>query len=198
MREEVALHRSLHEEEYWKAYRTLTAMIRHMRARAILAHEIREEPSITDQAKDLAIKGIVAELSANRIQMYEALLSFISLATQGLHAVDIECTFLLRDAKAEIGTTRLLVDGEAEDLPAEVGKLFVELILRNAGYQVVEAVMAFYRKEETRYDAMLGGSLNRCSLRVLEEKYPERCVHITIRLPAQTLNDHQVSLESRT
>jgi hypothetical protein len=50
-----------------------------------------------------------------------------------------------------------------------------------------KAILAYYQKEETRFDRMFGGILGRCSLTITEELFPSPCYHIAIRLPAQTL-----------
>lgn len=194
MGDEAALSRSIQEEEFWKRYRTLRTMLAKLKERSALARQIRDEPVIPDQARDFALRALTAELSGNLHQFYDGLLNFISIGQHGFHKIDIECSFSIREEGVEFGTTHLIVDGESEEIPVEIGRRCIDHVLRNAGQKPLETIVQFYKKEETRFDAMLGGSLERCSLHILDEKYPEKQVHVRIRLPAQVLQEHRIGL----
>lgn len=85
------------------------------------------------------------------------------------------------------------VDGIEHVLPAEEGirwmepldKALGELGRKDAG----DALLNLYKALELKYDRLLGGSLERCSLLLLEEVYPKEGYHVRIRLPAQAFTD---------
>ncbi|MDD1656421.1 MAG: hypothetical protein LUO87_03495, partial [Methanomicrobiales archaeon] len=77
-------------------------------------------------------------------------------------------------------------------IPVENGQRFVKPILSGPGSTPAEAFIRLLEREESLCDVTFGGIQNRCSLQVMEELFPVKCLHVRFRLPAQTLVDHQV------
>jgi hypothetical protein len=171
----------------------LRALIDERRAQSECIVRIREEPAIPPQIRDAAVQAIDEHLAASRRVLAEMLAGFVAGAAAGLHAVDIEvsATILSRTART-IQSCRLLVEGRAEEIPADIGERFIACILADDSVPAVEAVKRFYIIEETRSDMLLPGRLDRCSLHILEELYPVSCYHLRIRLPATVLLDRQI------
>jgi hypothetical protein len=174
-----------HEREFWKRYHSLRRLLDHLREDQHLVHQIRGQTVIPEQARDMAIHAITGELTRNYPVFIEFLADFIGFASQGLHKVDLHVDFTtVPGGPSEIDHCHLLIDGRKLDLPFDVGRRFIEKVPYEEGW---EAVLSFYREEETRCDRMTGGSLDRCSLVIHEEIFPTRCYHISMRLPAQLL-----------
>jgi len=174
-----------HEREFWKRYHSLRQLLDHLREDQSLVHRIRDQTIIPEQARDMAIHAITGELARKYPIFIEFLADFIGFTSQGLHKVDIHVEFTtVPGGPSEIDHCNLLIDGRKLDLPFDVGRRFIERIPYANGW---EAVLAFYREEETRCDRMTGGSLDRCSLVIHEEIFPTRSYHISMRLPAQLL-----------
>jgi len=184
------------EDEFWKRYDGLRDMLLHMKKRVDLIRGIRAEAVIPDQARDMAITALTTELQGNKQVFFDYLLNFISVGMQVLHRVDLEVQFTIPEGtKAEMNSCTLIVDDTSQPLPVEIGTRFIAFILDRGGQKHLDTILTFYREEETRYDKLFGGSLDRCYLKVTEELYPRRCVHVTLRVPAQSLIEYRISLQ---
>jgi hypothetical protein len=187
MTEELGLSPYTYEREFWKRYHTLRQMVAHLKAEEHLVHQIKSETVIPEQARDLAIRAIRDELADTQKVFLEFLYNFIGFCSQGLHRADILVDFTALPGDIyEIESCYMVVDGRREEITLEVARRFIDIIPVADGW---EAVLEFYRREETRFDQILGGDLDRCSLKITEELFPSTCYHITIRLPAQILID---------
>jgi hypothetical protein len=196
MREnQVELRGTTPDDEFWKRFSGVQTMLARMRQRAELIRAIREEIVIPEQARDLAVKALSTELQENKKIFFDYLLNFISVSMQVLHRADIEMEFtIIEGGRIEMNSIRLIVDGEIQDLPVEIGARFTSLILESKGPKKLDAVLLFFREEEARYDILLGGIMDRCSLQIMDELYPRRCAHVRLKLPAQSLIEYRVSL----
>jgi hypothetical protein len=187
VQDETNLPVATHEREFWKRYHSLRRMLEHLKEEQHLVHLIRDETVIPEQARDMAVHAITTELTRKYHIFLEFLSDFIAFSSQGLHKVDLHVEFTtVPGGLSEIKHCHLLVDGRKLDLPFEVGRRFIETIPYEEGW---EAVLTFYRNEETRCDRISGGSLDRCSLVIYEEIFPTKSFHISMRLPAQLLAD---------
>ena len=183
------------DEEFWKRLLGVQTMLVHMRERADLIRRIREETVIPEHARDLAIKAMSIELLENKKIFFDYLLNFISVSMQVLHRADIEMEFtIIEGGRIEMNSNRLIVDGEVQNIPIEIGTRFTGLILDNKGSKKLDAILLFFREEEARYDKLFGGIMDRCSLQIMDELYPRRCAHVRLKLPAQSLIEYRVSL----
>ena len=94
----------------------------------------------------------------------------------------------------EVDICSLWIQNEQMMLPYEIGKIFGEKISGTNPLQAPNQIIEFYKQAEKRFDRELLGNLERCSLLVLEEKYPQSSYHITLRLPATILNEYPIEL----
>lgn len=181
--------------EFFKKSSDIRLMIDHMKKRAELIRDIYDETAIPEQARDMAIKALSNELSENALIFFDYLINFINLGKQGLHRVDIKIGFtLLGPGILEMDCCHLLIDDEIMEIPMEIGARYLHTIFYSAEKQHPDFILQYYKEEETHYDQILGGLSGRCSLQIMDELFPKRGIHITMRLPAQTLIEHHIQL----
>ena len=193
MGNELYLHHLFQEKEFWNRYENLRSVLQHLTEQQALVERIQQEIVIPEQARDLAAKALSGDLEQTRRLFFEIFENFISNASVGLQTLDVECAFtaVTRDM-VEIKWCTLWVEGTTLELPSEIGQRFAAEILSVSGGTPGDSFIQFFEREESHYDLKLGGIQNRCSLQVMEEVYPVKCLHIRFRLPAQSLIDHQV------
>jgi hypothetical protein len=196
MREDpLEFHKKSPDEKFWKMDHAIGDMLLHLKSRSELLCQIREETVIPDQARDIAIKAISDEIRANKLFFFDYLLNFIGISMQGLHKVDVEFLFTLYEGGIiEMDKIYLIVDGEARVIPVEIGYRYITKILKNVSQHQPEYILQFYLSEETRYDTLFGGVMDRCTLEMMEEIYPKKCHHIKLKLPSQTIFEHNLTL----
>jgi hypothetical protein len=191
----VELRGNTPDDEFWKRFSGIQNMLVHMKKRADLIRHIREDTVIPAHARDLALKALSIELQENKKIFFDYLLNFISVSMQVLHRADIEMEFtIIEGGRIELNSNRLIVDREVLDIPIEIGSRFTGLILDTKGPKKLDAILLFFREEESRYDKLFGGIMDRCSLQIMDELYPRRCAHVKLKLPAQSLIEYRVSL----
>lgn len=187
MQETMSIPDSIYEREFWKRYSSVRRMVREIRRENLLLHQIRDERVIPEQARDLAVTAMARELSDKHQIFLDFFHNFISFGRQGLHRIDLQVTFtVLPGGIAEIEKCSLSVDGREELLPVEIGQQIVDIIPYEKGW---EAILAFYRREETRFDRLFGANLERCALVIRKELFPTPSYSVMMRLPAQILVD---------
>jgi hypothetical protein len=193
MGNDLYLHHLFQEKEFWNRYDNLKEVLRHLQDQNDLLDRIRKEEIIPEQPRELAMKALSADIEQTRRLFSEIFQNFVSGASIGLNRVDLEASITLIDGELlEVNRCALWVDGEPWEIPADLGKKFAEHILARGEGTPAETITEFYEQEEHLYDMRLGGSLNRCSLQMMEEIYPAKNLHVRIRLPAQTLVDHHI------
>jgi hypothetical protein len=183
------------DDEFWKMDSAIRNMLILMNKRSDLLRQIREEKSIPDQARDMAVKSVSNELIENKMFFFDYLLNFIGIGMQGLHRIDILFKFsILEGGIIEMDCCTLLVNDDPVEIPVEIGKEYVNTIFSTANQRNPETVIQCYREEETHYDTLLGGVSGRCCLLIMEELFPGHCIHVTMKLPAQTLIEYEITL----
>ncbi|MCG7854935.1 MAG: hypothetical protein MIO88_03665 [Methanoregulaceae archaeon] len=192
MTEDLSLPAVTYEREFWKRYHAFRQMLEHLKAEDYLMHRVKAETLIPEQARDMAIKAILGELNDKHQIFREFFYEFVEFCSHGLHKADICVEFrVFPGGMSEIDSCLLFVDKRRDGLPVEIGRRFIETIPYSEGWQTI---LAYYHREETRYDRLFGGNLDRCSLKITEELFPSPCYHVTIRLPAQTVLRHHPDL----
>ncbi len=193
MGNDLYLHHLFQEKEFWNRYDNLKEVLRHLHEQGELVNRIRREEIIPEQTRELAVKALSADIEQTRRLFTEIFQNFISGAAAGLNRVDLETSITLVDMELlEVNRCSLWVDGEPWEIPMDIGKKFAEYILAKGEGTPAETITEFYETEEHLSDIRLGGSLNRCSLQMMEETYPARNLHVRLRLPAQCLVDHHI------
>jgi hypothetical protein len=193
MGNDLYLHHLFQEKEFWNRYDNLKEVLRHLQDQSELLDRIRREEVIPEGPRELAVKALTADIRQTRRLFSEIFQNFVSGASLGLNRVDLETSITILDGGAlEVNRCALWVDGEPWEIPAELGRKFADHILAAGEGTPAEVITGFYEQEEHLFDMRLGGSLNRCSLQVMEEIYPSKNLHVRIRLPAQSLVDHHI------
>jgi len=193
MGNDIYLHHLFQEKEFWNRYDNLKDVLRHLQEQNELLERIRREEVIPEQTRELAVKALSADIAQTRRLFSEIFQNFVSGASAGLNRVDLEASITLVDGELlEVNRCALWVDDEPWEIPGDLGKKFAEYILAKGEGSPAEAITEFYENEEHLCDIRLGGSLNRCSLQMMEEIYPSKNLHVRLRLPAQCLVDHHI------
>jgi hypothetical protein len=193
MGNDLYLHHLFQEKEFWNRYDNLKEVLRHLHEQTELADRLRKEEVIPEQTRELAVKALGSDIEQTRRLFSEIFQNFVSGASLGLNRVDLETSITLVDMELlEVNRCSLWVDGEPWEIPMDIGKKFAEYILAKGEGTPAETITEFYENEEHLSDIRLGGSLNRCSLQMMEETYPARNLHVRLRLPAQCLVDHHI------
>jgi len=190
---EIALNPHIHEREYLNRYESLRETLERIASRNELRERIRKEPAIPEQIQELAIRALSTDIEQQRHLLTDLLLNLISIAMQGNYRVDIEVSVTLPDAgRPDVKECLLWTEGEAREIPLSIGEAFIRHAVRAGHGTPMRAVLEFYKLEETKFDRMFSGALDRCSLRIMEEIYPTRTYHLRIRLPAQVLVEYNI------
>ncbi|MFH0967786.1 MAG: hypothetical protein V1862_08910 [Methanobacteriota archaeon] len=176
-------------------YRTLQVIVDHIRSEEMFLQILDREDSIPDMAKRLSREAITGELSSNKRLFLDFLYNLIVSSGDSELRQDVEFKFVIIGTDLmEVDRCLLWFDDLELQMPYEIGEKFGEVILSNQNGDIVKKIMTFYTEAETRFDRELSGSLERCSLLVLEEHYPQSAFHITMRLPAKILNDYPITI----
>ncbi|PKL59173.1 MAG: hypothetical protein CVV33_09215, partial [Methanomicrobiales archaeon HGW-Methanomicrobiales-4] len=152
---------------------TLQVIIDHIKSEEMFLQILDREESIPDMAKRLSREAITSELSSNKRLFLDFLYNLIVTSGDSDHRQDVEFKFVIIGSDLmEVDRCLLWFDDLELQIPYEIGEKFGDAILKKEYGDVVKKIMAFYTEAETRFDRELLGSLERCSLLVLEEHYP--------------------------
>lgn len=184
---------ALHERdsEFWKQSRTCLAMAARLKETEGLIRQIRGEPAIPDQVRDNVIVPLERDHASNISLFREFMANFINTASLGLHRLDVEIDAgFIPPGMIEIDRCAIRIDGHAVEIPGGIGHSFFEAILSGYSYRDICArILSYYKDAESRFDRIMEGDINRCTLRLFEEIYPRASVVAVIRLPAVVLVD---------
>jgi hypothetical protein len=199
MGDDIFLTRVFQEKEFWKRYEHLRAVLQHLSERELLREQIQREVVIPDQARDLAVKALNRDLEQTRRLFFEIFENLVSQTGHTTVDLDIECalTVVTQDL-VEVNWCTLWAGDTSLEIPVETGERFAAGILSEPSGTPAEAFIRFFEEEEARCDSTCGGIRNRCSLQVMEEIFPLRCLHVRFRLPARTLADREGNGISRS
>lgn len=199
MGDDILLTRVFQEKEFWKRYEHLRDVLQHLSERTLLCKQIQQDAVIPDQARDLAVKALSRDLEQTRRLFFEVFENLVSQAGHTTLALDLECalTVVTQDL-LEVKWCMLWAGDSSLEIPAEIGERFAEDILSGPGGTPSDAFIRFFEEEEARCDSTCGGIQDRCSLTVMEEIFPLRCLHVRFRLPARTLVDQAGIRDSRS
>ena len=185
----------INQGEVWKRYQTIIEMIQHIEKQNFILESMKSEYSIPDQTRHIVLNSLSEDLKENKKMFFEFLRNFITFSMRGTQNLDIEFSLTLKEGiPFVVDSTVLVLEGRRESIPAEIGQRFGEEILKSTGKNFLSDIIAFYKGEEIKYDTMFGANFERCSLQLLQELYPLQCYYVKIRLPAQSLVDHDITI----
>lgn len=176
-------------------FRSLQVVVDHIRSQETFLRTLEREDTIPDMAKRLAREAVGTDLASNKRLFLDFLYNLITSSTEKETRQDVEFSFVLIGSDImEVDRCMLWFDDVELQMPFEIGEKFGKAILGDEYTKAAEKIMSFYKEAEARFDREFFGNLERCSLLVLEEHYPQSAYHITVRLPARILNDYPVSI----
>lgn len=176
-------------------FRSLQVVVDHIRSQETFLRTLEREDTIPDMAKRLAREAVGTDLASNKRLFLDFLYNLITSSTEKETRQDVEFSFVLIGSDImEVDRCMLWFDDVELMMPFEIGEKFGKAILGDEYTKAAEKIMAFYKEAEARFDREFFGNLERCSLLVLEEHYPQSAYHITIRLPARILNDYPITI----
>ena len=177
-------------------FRSLQVIVEHIRSQEFFLQILEREDSIPDMAKRLAREAVGSDLKSNKRLFLDFLYNLITSSGEKERNQEVEFKYVIIGQDImEVDRCLLWFDEIELQMPFEIGEKFGKAILKNE-YRgdVPGKITAFYKEAEARFDREYFGNLDRCSLLVLEEHYPQSAYHITMRLPAKILNDYPLSL----
>ncbi len=176
-------------------FRSLQVIVNHIKSQELFLQMLDREDSIPDMAKRLAREAVSGELRSNKRLFLDFLYNLIAMSGESDRIQDIEFKYvIIGQDLLEVDRCLLWYDDLDLPIPFEIGEKFGRAVLGDQFTDVVSTITNFYKTAEARFDRELDGNLERCSLLVLQEHYPQDAYHITVRLPAIILNDFPLSL----
>lgn len=178
-----------------KQFRSLQVVVDHIRSEEMFLQILDREESIPDMAKRLSREAVSNEISSNKRLFLDFLYNLVASGSGNNHRQDVEFAFvIIGEDLMEVDKCLFWFEDLELRMPFEIGEKFGKAILADQYGDVVKKIIAFYKEAEARFDRELAGSLERCSLLVLQEIYPQNAYHISMRLPASILNDYPITI----
>lgn len=183
------------EIEKSRQIRMFRAMVQRIHEQEKLIQMIEQEKIIPEMAQDLAKKAINEDILGNKKSLLELLYNIIANTSSLDIDIDVEFHYIIIEKKfMEVDMCSIWIQNEQMMLPFEIGEKFGEKISGTSPIIAPNQIIEFYKQSEKRFDRELLGNLERCSLLILEEKYPQSSYHITLRLPVTILNEFKIEL----
>lgn len=174
--------------EFRRRTRVLREMGANLTDRRWLSDRIRNDPIIPPHARDLAVQALEEEVSKGKVVCMEFIRNYIALSRQGLVPVDIECEWTINTkCRPVIERCVILAEDEIVPLFEEIAVDLAEVLIRGNEVDPIGRIHALYKEEETRFDRSLDGSLSRCALNIVQERFPGNTLTIKMRLPADVI-----------
>lgn len=181
--------------DYHQQFRSLQVLVDHIRTQEQFLQILEREDSIPDMAKRLSREAVGGELKSNKRLFLDFLYNLIASSGDADRNQDVEFKYVfIGHDIMEVDRCLLWYDDLDLQMPFEIGEKFGKAILKDEYGDIPGKITSFYKEAEARFDRESFGNLNRCSLLVLQEHYPQAAYHITMRLPAKILNDYLVSI----
>lgn len=176
-------------------FMALQVMAGNIRSQELFLRMIESDEIIPDMAKRLSREALSEDLISNKRVLLDFLYNIISRTDENSPFIDIEFFFIIIGKEFfQVDKCILWLEEFELKIPFEIGEKFGRKIIGEDMADAPKKIMAIYKDFETRFDKEYFGDLNRCSLVILEEHYPQSSWHIRMRLPAQILNDYPISI----
>ncbi|HOJ96225.1 MAG TPA: hypothetical protein PK024_05235 [Methanospirillum sp.] len=174
---------------------TLKVMANTIRSQEQFLMMVERETIIPDMARRLAKEAVSSDLLSNKRVLLDFLYNMLARTGRNEPELDIEFHYIIIGKEFfEVDKCVLWMDEYEISIPFEIGDKLGKIIIGEDTTDAVKKIMTFYKSAETRFDREQFGKMDRCSLLILEEHYPQSSWHIRMRLPAQILNDYPVSI----
>lgn len=174
---------------------TLKVMAENIQSQEQFLQMIDRENLIPDMARRLAKEAISTDLQSNKRVILDFLYNVISRTGEHDPAMDVEFFYIIIGKEFfEVDKSILWLEDVELPIPFEIGEKLGKQIIGEDTADAVKKIISFYKAAEARFDREQFGNLERCSLVIYEEIYPQSSWHIRMRLPARILNDYPVSI----
>lgn len=174
---------------------TLKVMTGNIRSQEQFLMMVEREHIIPDMARRLSKEAISDDLISNKRVFLDFLYNMLARTGPNEPVLDIEFHYIIIEKGFfEVDKSVLWMEENEIAIPFEIGDKFGKTIVGEEAVDAVKKITAFYKAAETRFDREHFGNLDRCSLLVLEEHFPQSSWHIRMRLPAKILNDYPISI----
>lgn len=182
--------------DFHQQFRSLQILVEHIRTQEQFLQILEREDSIPDMAKRLAREAVNGDLKSNKQLFLDFLYNLIASSDDSDRSQDIEFKYVIIGQDIlEVDRCLLWYEDLDIKMPFEIGEKFGKVILEEELGNIPEKIKTFYKAAEAKFDRESAfGSLDRCSLLILEEHYPQAAFHITMRLPAKILNDYPITI----
>jgi len=174
---------------------TLKVMANNIRSQEQFLMMIDREQIIPDMARRLSKEAISSDLISNKRVLLDFLYNMLARTGPNEPELDIEFHYIIIGKEFfEVDKSILWLHEYEIAIPFEIGDKLGKIIVGEDATDAVKKIMTFYKAAETKFDREHFGNLDRCSLLILVEHYPQSSWHIRMRLPAKILNDYPVSI----
>lgn len=181
--------------EFREQFMTLKVMSQNIKNQEQFLMMIDRQDTIPDMAKRLSKEAVTSDLQSNKRVLLDFLYNMLARSENQQENLDVEFHYIMIGKDfLEVDKSILWLDDVELPIPFEIGEKLGKIMVGEDISGAIKKITAFYKAAETRFDREQFGNLDRCSLIVLEEHYPQASWHIKMRLPARILNDNPVSI----
>ncbi|NLW76632.1 hypothetical protein KSK55_13960 [Methanospirillum purgamenti] len=174
---------------------TLKVMANNIKSQEQFLMMVDRQDIIPDMARRLSKEAVSSDLISNKRVLLDFLYNMLVRTGPDEPHMDVEFHYIIiGKGFFEVDKSVLWMEDVELSIPFEIGDKFGKKIVGEDVTDAVKKIMAFYKEAEFRFDQEQFGNLERCSLLILEEHYPQSSWHIRMRLPAKILNDYPVSI----
>ena len=174
---------------------TLKVMANNIKSQEQFLMMVDRQDIIPDMARRLSKEAVSSDLISNKRVLLDFLYNMLVRTGPDEPHMDVEFHYIIiGKGFFEVDKSVLWMEDVELSIPFEIGDKLGKKIVGEDVTDAVKKIMAFYKEAELRFDQEQFRNLERCSLLVLEEHYPQSSWHIRMRLPAKILNDYPVSI----
>jgi len=174
---------------------TLKVMANNIKSQEQFLMMVDRQDIIPDMARRLSKEAVSSDLISNKRVLLDFLYNMLVRTGPDEPHMDVEFHYIIiGKGFFEVDKSVLWMEDVELSIPFEIGDKLGKKIVGEDVTDAVKKIMAFYKEAEFRFDQEQFGNLERCSLLILEEHYPQSSWHIRMRLPAKILNDYPVSI----
>ncbi|MDX8549873.1 hypothetical protein KHC33_05810 [Methanospirillum sp. J.3.6.1-F.2.7.3] len=174
---------------------TLKVMANNIKSQEQFLMMVDRQDIIPDMARRLSKEAVSSDLISNKRVLLDFLYNMLVRTGPDEPHMDVEFHYIIiGKGFFEVDKSVLWMEDVELSIPFEIGDKFGKKIVGEDVTDAVKKIMAFYKEAEFRFDQEQFGNLERCSLLILEEHYPQSSWQIRMRLPAKILNDYPVSI----
>ncbi|PWR70824.1 hypothetical protein ACKUB1_02120 [Methanospirillum stamsii] len=181
--------------DFREQFMTLKVMSSNIKSQEQFLMMVERQDIIPDMARRLSREAVGSDLQSNKRVLLDFLYNMLARSENQDLNLDVEFHYIMIGKEfLEVDKSILWMEDIELPIPYEIGDKLGKVMVGEDTTEPVKKILAFYKAAEARFDREHFGNLDRCSLLILEEHYPQVSWHIRMRLPAKILNDYPVSI----